>query len=174
MEPQVAETPYRAAVARRDSLEQQIRDAERAHAAHLKKLRADLARVQHQVTVADSGAADVETVQVATSLLAIQWDRPSGERWSTSEVQAQFTRAIADVQRGCPKMRERYFGVKAYAGWSSQEVDCEYGMAPSHGHVWFRIGLRSPRLADHLTDSDLQACVRWLNAVRSNPELLGP
>ena len=48
-------------------------------------------------------------------------------------------------------LAREYIGVKAYEGWSAQRSDHPYGFGPTHGNIWFRVGLSKEarkRLAD--------------------------
>lgn len=120
-----------------------------------------------------AGAQAAMDREVAERVLDIGWwsTRRHGARVSTPEVQSCFLDAIEDLRVGAPRLRRGYFGVKEYDGWASQRADCEYGMGPSHGSIWFRIGLR--RRTEPLTEDEQLAAVRWLRTVQSNPELLG-
>ena len=82
----------------------------------------------------------------------------------------QFAEAIRDLQDGCQQMEHRYFGIKSYDRWASQITNCEYGMGPSHGSIWFRIGLRRPGQAAALTPEMRQACIRYLRALQADPK----
>lgn len=49
---------------------------------------------------------------------------------------------IAAIQRDpTTAMRERYVGIKNYAGFGDQREDHTYGMGPAHGSIVFSIGL---------------------------------
>ena len=37
-------------------------------------------------------------------------------------------------------LKNKYLGVKRYAGFGDQECNCEYGMGPKHGNIAFKIG----------------------------------
>lgn len=65
-----------------------------------------------------------------------------GGRKITPEVIDCFDDAIADIKSGGKHMSTAYFGVKSYAGWSSQRSDHNRGMGPRHGGIWFSITLK--------------------------------
>ncbi len=50
---------------------------------------------------------------------------------------------------------ERYIGVKNYAHFGDQGVNCEYGMGPRHGHVVFRIARHRSHIQKPLGDNEI-------------------
>lgn len=73
--------------------------------------------------------------------------------------------AIAAIQAdGQAALRDRYIGVKVYAGFGDQRSDHSYGTVPGHGHIVFRIGRRAPRAAVELGADHiylLECCRDW-------------
>lgn len=172
MTPETTTTTYAAAVAQWDRVRAErdvVRQTyEREHA----RLTAELREAEQVMGLAEHHGEDVAAAYiVARDLLRVEWAPPRREgarRVATPEVTSCFTDAIEDLRRGAPRLRLRYFGVKAYDRWPSQRHDSEYGFGPSHGHVWMRIGLRHPHRG--LTEQERLACIRWLHAVQDDPD----
>jgi hypothetical protein len=109
----------------------------------------------------------------ARGLLEVQWhptraDGATRAKRRTPEVTACFRDAEEALRHRGERLTRGYLGVKAYDRRDSQRADCDYGMGPSHGHIWFRIGLRSPRRP--LTEEQALACLHWLRAVEADPD----
>jgi hypothetical protein len=164
-------TTYDETVRARAQVEHAIQEEEQRHIEEYGALRDRLAALNAQIAAADSGSCSVDDAATGQRVLTIRWstDRRTKMR-RTAEIERQIAAAIRDLQEGVPQMRSRYFGIKSYDQWPSQIVNCEYGRQPSHGWIWFRIGLRRPQDADALTIEDRQACIRYLRAVRSDPD----
>ena len=129
-----------------------------------------LAEAERVMRIAESAGTSVAGAYVtARDLISIEWRRARDGRYErTNEVMSCFYDAIHDLRHGARSLQSRYLGVKAYAGWSSQREDHEYGMGPAHGSIWFRIGLQHPK--DALDEEQRLDCIRWLQAVMVDPE----
>lgn len=169
---------YTDAVTARDQVRADRERAVERHRRELAEMDRQIAYAQQVIDVAEAGGP-AEAFMTARRLLRIEWARHrqpldryklTGPRRVSGVVLRQIDRAIADVQAGCPAMRREYFGVKEYSGFSDQECDCRYGYGPSHGSIWFSIGLQNPKV--ELSEDERIACVQWLRALRENPELL--
>lgn len=124
------------------------------------------------INVAENmGVEMADAYSIARRILQVEWGRDHAR---TPEVESCFDDAIADVRRGAPFMQRSYYGVKSYDAWPSQRADCQYGYGPSHGSIWFRIGLRSRTAIEAvpLDETDRVACVRYLTALRDDWTLL--
>ena len=70
--------------------------------------------------------------------------------------------AISEIQSdGKLALSQRYIGVKNYAHFGDQGVNCEYGLGPRHGHIVFRIGRHRSSRQKVLGDDEiyfLEAC----------------
>lgn len=132
-----------------------------------------LRHCQRVIDVAEAGF-DPDQFVIARESIDIRWNpNHDGSRWLSSEVSEAFDDAIRAIQEEDDPLAKGYIGVKQYDAWPSQREDHEYGFAPRHGHIWFRIG-RNPTHAADFTDPRVKiACVNWLRAVRDNPNLLG-
>ena len=172
-------TAYADAVDRRNDLRAQREDLLKQYRIALASLDGRIAEQQELIDVAEAGGP-AEAFLVAREVLSVRWARAQdwvnghlqevGPHRQTIQVHRQIERAIEDLEAGCPAMRREYFGVKSYDQWPSQESNHPYGFHPSHGGIWFSVGLRNPRA--ELTDEQRIACVQWLRAIRENPELL--
>lgn len=165
----MSETTYDVAVSERRLLEVAMRDEEKRHHAQMRDYGERLALLEKQIRVADAGLCSAEDVRVGQEVLTVQWHHVTWKQ-PPAEVHMQFAEAIRDLQDGCQQMKHRYFGIKSYDRWASQITNCEYGMGPSHGSIWFRIGLKRPTEAETLTPPTRQACIRYLRAVQADPE----
>lgn len=159
---------YTDAIIQRDMIIKQIEDNRSSYEDKGKKLKESLNNVNQQISVYELGQ-NADLFSVGKKFLEIEW---YGNRVTTKEVTEQFEEAKEDIRHAFRKLRTSYFGVKEYEGFASQSVDCEYGMAPTYGSVWFSIGLRSEFRGAIFTESDLIAMVYYLNCVEKNPELL--
>lgn len=176
---------YQAAIRERARLTQEIGQAEKDHAARMTELRADLAEEERLVALAEAGVS-IEQFQLARQFVSIEWggrawnvhDREyNGPRRNNRDVQACFREAIEEFRAGPSFILHDYYGIKAYDRWDSQRTDCTYGMGPTHGSIWFRIGMpeamrREIRDGRELTDAEKISVIGWLNAVSGNPLLL--
>lgn len=161
---------YNVAVTRRRAAEQALEVEHQRHQRAVQEIEGELIMLNQQIAAADHGLCSAVDVEIGQKVLRVEWwSHPQQGRRRTVEVHQQFAAAIRDLQEGCPRLRQRYFGIKSYASWHSQIADCEYGMAPRHGSVWFWIGLRRTRSAAELTVEDRQACIRYLRAVEADP-----
>lgn len=162
-------TSYEIAIDHLDVIKSRVAEEEERHEAAIRELNQELGNALKLVHTFEVGGHLVgEAYQVARGIVRIEWGR---DRKVTPEVMGCFNDAIEDLRHGGARLRREYFGVKSYEGWSSQRVNCAYGMGPSHGTVWFRINRRD--VAAELTPSEVLAAVQWLTAVRNNPGLLG-
>lgn len=170
---------YTEAVARRNELRDKRAALVEAHNDALAHLDRNIDYQQQVINMAEAGGP-AEAFVIARDVLAVQWARSfgfdcglwqeTGPRRTSGDVYRQIDRAIEDMQAGCPVMRREYFGIKSYAEWPSQIENHTYGFGPKHGSIWFSIGLKTPSV--DLTDEQTIACIRWLRALRENPELL--
>lgn len=165
-------TAYAAAVADWDRLRAEREAERRRHESEHRRLTAALEEAERVMGLAERQGEDVAAAYVtARDLLTVEWAVPrfdGARRRQTPEVASCFQDAIEDLRRGAPRLSRGYFGVKAYDRWDSQRHDSGYGFGPSHGSIWFRIGLRRPR--QDLTEAERLACVRWLRAVQADPD----
>lgn len=120
-----------------------------------------------------SAGLDIEKVALAEKTLEVWGD-------CNSEIRRQAVEdAIRDVAAGGAKLHERYIGVKTYAHFGAyfgdQRQDCEYGFAPSHGTIVFRIGLPHVYLVNQSgiesgtifdLDARRDACIYYLEALK--------
>lgn len=178
-------TVYQRACHEHDRI-RKVRDEEyRRHEAEVERLTNVLRDCEQVMKIAEQNGPDVaEAYEIARDVIAVEWRARANSGGGPGlradryppEVSRVFIRAIDDLRLGAPSLCNRYMGIKAYDRWPAQEVDCEYGMAPSHGYVWFRIGLRSPSKvrAEGLTDDQIVACIRWLDAVADHPDEVLP
>lgn len=178
-------TPYRAAIEHRNVLRESIKSTEEQHAALMKSLRALLAEQESLIGIAEAGVS-IEQFQVARQFVSIEWGGReyesrtrdwTGPRRETAEVHECFREVIEEFRAGPRFILQDYYGIKQYDRWDSQRTDCTYGMGPTHGHIWFRIGMpsnmrREVRNGRVLTDDETVAVVAWLTAVEANPLLL--
>lgn len=84
------------------------------------------------------------------------------KEYYTKDVTAMFHEAIEDIRTGANILKKKYFGVKEYGPWNSQSVCCEYGMGPSYGHVWFKIGLNRDYADYEFTEEELISMIQFL------------
>lgn len=159
-------TPYAIAVAERSRSEQALAEEQKRHLQAVQEIQARLRLLNGQIDGADAGLCDVGSIADAQRLLVVEWASEMRAR-PPAEVHMQFAAAVRDLQEGCPRMKNRYFGIKAYDRWGAQIADCEYGMGPRHGSIWFRIGLSQPRSV--LSEEERRACIRYLKAVQADP-----
>lgn len=80
--------------------------------------------------------------------------------------------AINDIVNDFIVMRSGYFGVKDYAGFANQPIQCQYGYGPSHGYVVFSIGMKRPVRQEVISDEEKDACIYYLNHLMSTKEFL--
>lgn len=167
-------TAYARAVADWDRLRDERRAENLRHERETERLTTGLREAERVIYLAENQSPDLaEAYTIARDLLRIDWSRPRGDlatRRATPEVGTCFRDAIEDLRLGPVRLRRGYLGVKAYDRWNSQRTDCDYGMGPSHGHIWFRIGLRDP--GRPLDETERLGCIKWLQAVQADPELL--
>lgn len=78
--------------------------------------------------------------------------------------------AINDISLKRDEMREEYFGIKDYAHFRGQEVQCKYNYGPKHGHVVFRVGLTPSAIKNGLSDEERNACLYYLNLLLDDVE----
>lgn len=173
----MSKTPstYRAAIADRTELkaelERMVTDFAKASDVVRDQIR-DLDRI---IAITEAGV-DPDDYLIARGILRIKWFVVGFYgRQSTPEVIACFRAARQDLQQGLKYLRLSYFGVKEYDQFSSQREDHGYGYGPTYGHIWFSIGLvgdAESRRVVTLSDEMIVACIRWLDAVQANPNLL--
>ncbi len=172
-------TAYTDAVARRNKLRDDRAELTKAYekaAAHLDR---NIDYQQQVIGLAEAGGP-AEAFIIARGVLSVRWARAqvfdrghwqeTGPRRTSADVYRQIDRAIEDLRAGCPAMKREYFGIKAYDQWPSQASDHPYGYGPTHGSIWFEIGLKTPTV--DLTEEQTIACIQWLRALRENPEFL--
>lgn len=168
-------TTYAETVARWDEVRAARTAEQERHEAERDRLTTELRDLERQMHVMETLGEDAgDDVLAGRALIEVRWDRGrgGGPRLITAEVSSCFIDAVEDLRHGGPRLRERYFGVKAYDRWSSQREDHSYGMGPAHGHIWFRIGLRHPR--EDLTTEQMQTAIRYLRAVLAHHEVILP
>lgn len=166
---------YAETVARWDEVRAARTAEQERHEAERDRLTAELRALERLMHVQEALGEDVgDDMLTGQALIAVEWARPRncGLRQITPEVASCFADAIEDVRHGAPRLRDRYFGVKAYDRWASQREDHSYGMGPAHGHIWFSIRLRHPR--EDLTVEQQHAVIRYLRAVEAHPEVVLP
>lgn len=180
---------YRVAAQRIAEIEREKAASVAEHAKHIAALDAESSSNQEIVRVAEGGFNPEEFV-IAHAILAIQWPRTPGRNqrmgdypWTgprrelDSNMRDCLREARAELRLGVKKMRIGYYGIKSYDQWSSQRNDSQYGYGPTHGSIWFSIGLTSQARTElgqsvELSDAEVIACVNWLTAIEANPELL--
>jgi len=90
----------------------------------------------------------------------------SSNKKVTKEVLLCFDDAIKDGRNNFEKMKSKYFGVKSYAHWDSQQHDSSYGMGPTHGSIWFSVGFKREKLEyirdNGLTEDKTLSIIRYL------------
>jgi hypothetical protein len=166
----MTETAYQHAVEDWEEARAEREVERRRHEEAERRLTDRLAEAERVMRIAESAGTSVAGAYVtARDLISIEWRRARDGRYErTNEVMSCFYDAIHDLRLGARSLQRRYLGVKAYARWGSQRSDHEYGMAPSHGTIWFRIGLRHP--GDALDEEQRIDCIRWLTAVQNDPD----
>lgn len=163
-------TPYQQAIQELDDLREERRLEGERHEAESRRLQSGIDHALSVIALAERyGTELAEMHEVAVKILRVEWHRAYNH---SPEVASCFANAVDDIRRNAPRLRRGYFGVKQYDVWTSQRTDCEYGMGPSHGSIWFRIGLVNARGQADLTDVERVACVRYLLAVQADPAAL--
>lgn len=167
---------YNELVERRVVLKDEINDLKARFKQDLRVLEGKLEPLERAVAVAEHPhGISVVQFQLARAILILDWGRDSqGRRRTDREIQPVIETAIGHLRLGGSILRRTYVGLKQYDRWSAQEVQCEYGYGPSHGSVWFRIGMMEQyrRRPEPLQEYEKVACIQWLNAVRERPDLL--
>jgi len=184
-----APSAYRDAALRLAEIQKEKKHCIAEHTKVIQQLDTESALNQEVVRVAEAGF-DPEQFVIAREILAIQWPRTAGRNQRISEYPLTGSRraldsnmrdclseARSELRVGVKKMLTTYYGIKSYDQWSSQRNDSQYGYGPTHGSIWFSIGMQRQTRAElnqdgKLTDAEVIACVNWLSAIEANPELL--
>ena len=89
----------------------------------------------------------------------------------SSERKAQIEEAIARIQKdGKTAFESTYIGMKQYAGFGDQGVECKYGMGPTHGSVVFSIGRNDRHIILGVDEIYYLECVRDWKPFYTEPE----
>jgi len=183
------ESAYDRAVARATSARADLAAEEKAHAQRVRVIRDRIADAEAVIAFAERGG-NAQDFEIARDVIDLKWAREPGRhqrmsdyprtgpvKAATPEVQSTVAQAIADLRAGCPVMSHHYFGVKSYDRWPSQDIGAApYGCGPSHGSVWFSIGLVPTyrgKGVQALQERQRIAAIRYLQAILERPELLG-
>jgi len=160
---------YDQAVAESSRLRKLIESNDKAHNVAQHKLWDELDDNLSIIWAAENGV-DASKFLIARSIIAVKW---YGHK-RTAEVVQAFNEAMEDVRNGCVKLQKEYFGVKSYDRWDSQGHNSSYGMGPTHGSIWFSIGLTEhSRSYGHPLSSDEKIAVNhYLAKVMETPEIL--
>lgn len=167
-------TAYGRATADWDWAREALRAERERHEREVQEIEQRLEEAERVMMLAETAGPEVaEAYEVAREVIDVVWakkrfDNATRAGRRTPEVSTCFADAIADLRTGGARLAREYLGVKQYDRWDSQRTDCDYGMAPRHGSIWFRIGLKKPKEA--LTEKQRLACIRWLRAVESDPD----
>lgn len=185
-------TAYRGAI---DALDVARAEQVEEATSHQRKVAAIDARIADCARIINATERGMDSDQYVTarSIIALQWTRTATDadrnrsryasswtpntgphREATAEVRRCFQQAIEEIRGGTlGHLRREYYGVKQYEHWASQESGHPYGYGPTHGSVWFRIGLTREfmRRSDPLTEAEIIACVNYLAAVLNDPEV---
>lgn len=108
---------------------------------------------------------DAEAAQIGREIISVRIPD-----YHTQECINVMNHAIKDIRHGALGLKQEYFGVKQYASWNSQEVDCSYGMGPTYGSVWFSVEMNQEYRDKDLTDEQKIACVRYLQFILNELE----
>jgi hypothetical protein len=173
----IEETAYAAAVREREEALDEITAEKAAHEMRMRHWNAVLTRTEQTIRAAEHNLCAAEDQVIGSRILTIEWDYRTlvDGRWTkvyrrTPDVRQCFQSAILCMQTGSDWLVNRYLGVKRYEGWDSQRHDGEYGMGPTHGAIWFRIGLNPPR--EIPSEADRLSCIRYLRAVEKDPDTM--
>ena len=104
---------------------------------------------------------DVEKMERGQELLVIQFPACycDDKKIFSPVYGSLIDAAVADLVSGAKQLSRQYIGQKRYEAYD-QRCDCEYGMGPSHGYIYQRIGLAHPQ--QKLSDEDIEACLYLL------------
>ena len=87
---------------------------------------------------------------------------------------AQIEEAIARIQEdGKNAFKSTYIGMKDYAHFGDQDVECEYGMGPTHGSVVFSIGRKDRHVTLGVDEIYYLECARDWKPFYTEPERNG-
>lgn len=163
-------TAYQHAVVELDRLREERRVEDERHETESRRLQSGIDHALSVITLAETHGIELaESREVARGIVRVEWHLAYR---LTPEVVSCIEDAVEDLRHGAVRLRAGYFGVKQYSGWASQRTDCAYGMGPSHGSIWFRVGLVNRRAQSELTDAEKVACIRYLRAVMNDPAAL--
>ena len=176
---------YDEAVMARNAAKDALEELERDYAANRRQLESEVAEAEKVISIFES-SQDADAFLVAREIVSVKWPVEergylAGRRKETAETKGLLLDSAEDARNGFPILRERYFGVKAYAGWDSQREDHEYGLCPKWGWHWMTVRLR-PEYRRKLvsegyvpTEAEKAAVAHVMDAIRtdsSNADLL--
>lgn len=146
-------------VGARAALETSISEA---RAEFERKLTAMQTELTYLKSLEAAGDVYIEDVQIVERYLRVEGEISVYHDSARVKI---LREAAADVAAGCPYLKTKYMATKNYDHWRDQRTDTEYGYAPSHGYIVFRVGLRQDQGAPGIpTGADAEACVRVLTA----------
>lgn len=136
-----------------------IQEKKREYNEVINKLNNELNKLETELKMKYEGI-QVDYINIAKEVLRVEGINRYGE----GETREMTEKAIQDILDGFKRLDREYFGCKDYDRWSCQGVTCEYGYAPRHGSIVFRIGLTSKyeRKTDQITEEQVNACLYYL------------
>lgn len=174
---------YAKAVIRRDEDRRTLENMRRIHAEEVAAMEAHIAESTEIIDLAETASVEIaDAFAVARRCIDVTWSYEEcrddgtwvGRKWRSAEVHQAFDRAIEQIRLGGGTLFSQYVGVKRYDRFHSQTCDCSYGMGPSHGVIWFSIGLtankRAMTAAFPLSEDERIMCVKYLQWLREQAE----
>lgn len=145
-------------VAERNQKQIDLLELRKEFQAKEKSLIAEIESLLRLENTVESGF-DVIKIQIAESVLSVSGNPYGNADGGQGKKIAE--RAIIDIAKNTPFMRNSYFGNKRYSGYY-QESSHSYGMGPSHGSVVDEVGLKQDARKRDLTDDEKDACIYYL------------
>lgn len=128
------------------------------HTRDMRQIGREETEAKNAIALAAS-SLDTDKIALGQNILVVSgdWTRAGCDR------KAAMDKAVEDLAlNGAAVLRTRYFGTKNYDRWNGQLVCVEYGMAPRHGHVVFRIGMAESARKRPLTPEETEAALYLL------------